>query len=70
MDDLSDDELVYEEPATAARPFLTGVVVLLITVLGAPAVWNVLRSGDFGPALLYYPVLAVALGSLVLQRTR
>ena len=69
-DDLSYDELVYEEAPDTGSPVLTGAVVLLIVLLGAPAVWDVLRSGQFGPALLYYPVLAIALGSLALQRSR
>ena len=62
MDDLSYDELRYEEAPSVPGQVLTGLVVLLIVVLGAPQVWDVLRSGQFGPALLYYPVLAVALG--------
>lgn len=70
MDDLSYDELGYEEASSAAGPVLTGLVVLLIVVLGAPQVWNVLESGHFGPALLYYPVLAVALGHLAAKQGR
>lgn len=66
-DDLSYDELVYEEPPTAAGPALTGLVVLLITLLGAPQVWDALRDNDFGPALVFYPVLAAAFGHLALR---
>ena len=70
MDDLSYDELRYEEAPSAAGQVLTGLVVLLIVVLGAPQVWDVLQSGRFGPALLYYPVLAVALGYLAVKGRR
>ena len=67
MDDLSYDELKYEEAPSALNQVLTGLVVLLIVVLGAPQVWNVVQSGRFGPALLYYPVLAIALGHLAVK---
>jgi hypothetical protein len=70
MDDLSYDELRYEEAPSVAGPVLTGLVVLLIVVLGAPQVWDVLQSGHFGPALVYYPVLAVALGHLAAKGRR
>ena len=70
MDDLSYDELQYEEAPAAGGQVLTGLVVLLIAVLGAPQVWDVLRSGDFGPAVLYYPVLCLALGYLAVRGRR
>jgi hypothetical protein len=72
MDDLSYDELRYEPPPppTTAGPLLTGLVVLLIAVLGAPPVWNALRSGQFGPELVFYPVLGVALARLAVRRAR
>ena len=70
MDDLSYDELRYEEAPTAGGQVLTGLVVLLIVVLGAPQVWEVLRTGQFGPALLYFPVLALALGHLAAKGRR
>ena len=70
MDDLSYDELLYEEAPSVAGPLLTGLVVLLIGVLGAPQVWDALRSRDFGPELVFYPVLALALGRLALRRSR
>ena len=66
-DDLSYDELVYAEPTASAGSFLTGLVVLLITVLGAPQVWDALRSGDLRPALVFYPVLGIAFGYLALR---
>ena len=67
-DDLSYDDLVYEEAAPrAAGPVLTGLVVLLVLVLGAPQVWDALRSGDFRPALVFYPVLGAAFGYLAVR---
>ena len=70
MDDLSYDELRYEQAPSAAGPHLTALVVLLIAVLGAPQVWDALRSRDFGPELVFYPVLALALGHVALRRSR
>ena len=70
MDDLSYDEVRYEEAPSVAGPLLTGMVVLLIAVVGAPQVWDALRSRDFGPELVFYPVLVVALGHLALRRAR
>ncbi len=67
MDDLSYDEVRYEEAPSAASPLLTGLVVLLIAVLGAPQVWDALRSGDFRPALVFYPVLGAAFGYLAVR---
>ena len=69
-DDLSYDELQYVEAPSAVGPFLTGLVVLLITVLGAPQVWDALQDGSFRPALVFYPVLALALGHLALKGRR
>ena len=66
-DDLSYDELVYAEPSSAAGSVLTGLVVLLIAVLGAPQVWDALRDNDFRPALVFYPVLGIAFGYLALR---
>ena len=59
-----------EQQRLAAGPGLTGLVVLLIAVLGAPQVWDALRSREFGPALVFYPVLALALGSVAVRRAR
>jgi hypothetical protein len=70
MDDLSYDELRYEEAPSAAGPLLTGLVLLLIAVLGAPQVWNALRAWDFGPELVFYPVLGAAIGHLAIRRAR
>jgi hypothetical protein len=70
VDDLSYDELRYEEAPSATGPVLTGLVVLLIAVLGASPVWDALRAWEFGPALVFYPVLVLALGHLALQRSR
>lgn len=70
MDDLSYDELRYEDAPSVAGPLLTGLVVLLIAVLGAPQVWEALRSKHFGPELVFYPVLALSLGHLALRRSR
>jgi formate hydrogenlyase subunit 3/multisubunit Na+/H+ antiporter MnhD subunit len=70
-DDLSYDELAYEEAPAGVSSVLTGLVVLLIAVLGAPQVWDALRSGDFRPALVFYPVLGAAFGYLAVRgRTR
>ena len=65
------DELT-RAPAPANRgPALTGLVVLVIALLGAPQVWDALRNRDFGPELVYYPVLVVVMGHLALRgRTR
>jgi hypothetical protein len=68
--DLSYDELLYADAPTGTSQVLTGLVVLLITVLGAPQVWDLLQRGRFGPALVFYPVLAVALGSTVVGARR
>ena len=70
MDDLSYDELRYEQAPSAAGPVLSGLVVLLIAVLGAPQMWDALRDRDFGPELVFYPVLALALGHVALRRSR
>ena len=70
MDDLSYDELQYEEAPSATGQLLNGVVVLLIAVLGAPQVWELLQSRQFGPALVYYPVLGGALGYLAVRGRR
>ena len=59
-----------EKEQVALGPVLTGLVVLLIAVLGAPQVWDALRSRDFGPELVFYPVLALALGHVALRRSR
>lgn len=67
-DDLSYDELVYEQAPSSLRQVLTGLVVVLIALLGAPQVWDALRRGDFGPELVFFPVLVVALGCLTVQR--
>ena len=52
------------------EPVLTGLVVLLVTVLGGPQVWDALRSGDVGLELLFYPVLAAAFGYHVVAGRR
>ncbi len=59
-----------EKERAATGPALTGLVVLLIAVLGTPQVWEALRSRDFGPELVFYPVLAAALGHLAVRRAR
>jgi hypothetical protein len=70
VDDLSYDEIRDEEAPSAAGPLLTGLVVLLVALLGAPQVWDALHSRDFGPELVFYPVLALSLGHLALRRAR
>lgn len=65
MDDLSEGRA-----PSAAGPLLTGLVVLLIAALGAPQVWEALRSREFGPELIFYPVLVLALGHVALRRSR
>ena len=62
MDDLSYDELRYEEAPAPPGQLLTGLVVLLVAVLGAPQVWEALRSGSFGLEVVFYPVLGAAFG--------
>ena len=69
-DDLSYDELLYEEAPAAAGPVLTGLVMLLIAVLGAPQVWDALQDQDFRPALVFYPVLGAAFGYLAVKGRR
>jgi hypothetical protein len=66
-DDLSYDELVYQPAPSPLRQVLTGLVVVLIAVLGAPQVWDALQRGDFGPELVFFPVLVVALGWLTVK---
>jgi hypothetical protein len=66
-DDLSYDDLVYEEAPSSLRQVLTGLVVVLTAVLGAPQVWDALQRGDFGPELVFFPVLVVALGWLTVK---
>ncbi len=66
-DDLSYDELVYQEAPAAAGSLLTLLVVLTVLVIGAPQVWDALRSGDFRPALVFYPVLGAAFGYLAVR---
>ncbi len=66
-DDLSYDELRYEAAPAAAGSALTGLVVLLIGVLGAPPVWDALQDQDFRPALVFYPVLGAAFGYLAVK---
>ena len=69
-DDLSYDELVYQDAPTAAGPLLTGLVVLLVAVLGAPQVWDAVRDHDFRPAVVFYPVLGAVFGYLVVKGRR
>jgi len=66
-DDLSYDELTYHDAPSTGSPALTGLVVLLVLVLGAPQVWEALRTGDFRPALVFYPVLGAAFGYLAVR---
>lgn len=68
-DDLSYDELLYQE-APATGSVLTGLVVLLIAVLGAPPVWDALQDQDLRPALVFYPVLGVVFGYLAVKGRR
>ncbi len=67
-DDLSSDALRLERaPSALPGPLSTGLAVLVIAVLGTPAVWNVLGSGRFGTAVVFYPVLLVAVGHVGLR---
>jgi hypothetical protein len=68
VDDLSYDTLRYQEPASAAGPLLTGLVLLLVTVVGGPQVWDALRDGDLRPEVVFYPVVGIAFGCLALSR--
>ena len=68
-DDLSSDALDYQEaPSAAMGQVLIGLVVLLVAVLGAPALWADLESGDIGLAAIFFPVLGAAFGSLAVSR--
>ncbi len=54
---------------TAVRTqLLTGLIVLLVAVLGAPQVWAALRGGDLGVELAFFPVLGAAFGYLAVSR--
>jgi hypothetical protein len=48
---------------------LTGLVVLLVAVLGLPQVWADLRSGSLGLESVFYPVLGAAFGYLAVRRS-
>ncbi|MCW2616613.1 MAG: hypothetical protein JWN08_3607 [Frankiales bacterium] len=46
---------------TAVRThWLTGLIVLVIAVLGLPEVWQALRDGDAGVETVFFPVLGAA----------
>ena len=49
-------------------PLLTGLVVVVVVVLGVPAIWNSLRTGHIGLETIFYPVLGVAFGYLAVSR--
>lgn len=66
-DDLSYDDLVHRQAPSPLRQVLTGLLVVLIAVLGAPQVWEAVRTADFGPELVFFPVLVVALGRLTVR---
>ena len=51
-----------------AGPALTGLVVLLVVVLGLPQVWDDVRSGELDLSTVFFPVLAVAFGYLAVAR--
>ena len=52
----------------ASPPALTGLVVLLVLVLGVPQVWADLREGGVSLDSVFYPVLLVAFGYLAIAR--
>ena len=66
-DEVTYDEVTYDEAPADVNQALTGLVVLVIALLGAPQVWDALRDRDFGPELIYFPVLVVVLGHLALR---
>jgi hypothetical protein len=47
---------------------LTGLVVLLVVVLGAPQVLSDLRTGQLGLGSVFFPVLLVAFGYLAVSQ--
>ena len=47
---------------------LTGLVVLLVVVLGTPQVLSDLRSGQLGLESVFFPVLLVAFGYLAVSQ--
>ena len=47
---------------------LTGLIVLLVAVIGAPQVWSALRGGDLGIETAFFPVLGAAFGYLAVSR--
>ena len=60
-----------DDPAPVRRdttPALTGLVVLLVAVLGVPQVWADVQSGALGLESVFYPVLGGALGYLAVSR--
>jgi hypothetical protein len=49
-------------------PGPTGLVVLVVLVLGAPQVWADVTSGGLGLSSVYFPVLALALSYVAVSR--
>ena len=52
----------------ASGPALTGLLVLLIAVLGTPQVWADLHSGGLGLESVFFPVLGIAFGYLAVSQ--
>jgi hypothetical protein len=64
-----DGELRDRAPGrTDAGPLLTGLLVLLIVVLGTPQVWADLHSSELGLESVFFPVLAVAFACLAVSQ--
>jgi hypothetical protein len=46
---------------------LATLVVLLVVVLGGPAVWDAVSEGRFAPEVVFYPVLFAAFTHLAVR---
>ncbi len=51
-------------------PVLTGLVLLLVVVLGTPRVWADLGSGTLGLESVFFPVIGIAFACLAVSRRR
>ena len=59
-----------ERPGTrpVAGPALTGLLLLVVLVLGTPQVWADLHSGALGLESVFFPVLGIAFGYLAVSQ--
>lgn len=56
------------QPRAESGPALTGLLVLVIAVLGVPQVWADLHSRAPGLESVFFPVLGIAFGYLAVSR--